>query len=124
MNRVVPAGLSRVLSGLPPRPAYGERRERSGRKATRQFNPTLSSSHEDSWKNHEVARGFQQGAVYGEIHEMKLLTPIKAIRTKCLDCMCQQPKEVRLCPDQACTLWPYRMGRRPKPEEVRSEKGE
>lgn len=42
------------------------------------------------------------------------LTPIKAIREKCLDCTCQQPKEVRLCEVTHCSLWPYRMGRRPK----------
>lgn len=29
---------------------------------------------------------------------MKVLTPIKAIRAKCLDCCCQQQIEVRLCP--------------------------
>ena len=44
---------------------------------------------------------------------MAYLTPIKAIRAKCLDCTCQQPKEVRLCTVTACALWPYRMGRRP-----------
>ena len=40
-------------------------------------------------------------------------TPIKAIRSKCLDCSGGQPGEVRLCPIEACPLWPYRMGRRP-----------
>ena len=44
---------------------------------------------------------------------MKTLTPIKAIRAKCLDCSCQQPKEVRLCPATKCALWPYRLGKRP-----------
>jgi hypothetical protein len=44
---------------------------------------------------------------------MKILTPIKAIREKCLDCTCQQPKEIRLCTKTDCALWPYRMGRRP-----------
>jgi hypothetical protein len=41
------------------------------------------------------------------------LTPVKAIRAKCLDCTCNQPKEVRLCPVYSCPLWPYRMGHRP-----------
>lgn len=45
---------------------------------------------------------------------MKVLTPIKAIRAKCLDCCCQQQIEVRLCPCIDCSLWPYRMGKRPK----------
>ena len=40
-------------------------------------------------------------------------TPIKAIRKKCLDCTCYQPKEVRLCPVVNCPLYPYRMGTRP-----------
>lgn len=37
-----------------------------------------------------------------------------AIRAKCLDCSCGQPKEVRLCPMTTCALWPYRMGKRAK----------
>ena len=41
------------------------------------------------------------------------MTPIKSIRTKCLDCCCGSPQEVRLCPSQNCALWPYRMGKRP-----------
>ena len=40
-------------------------------------------------------------------------TPIKAIRKKCLDCTCYQPKEIRLCPVVECALYPYRFGRRP-----------
>tara|TARA_Y100000294_G_C8441934_1_gene291117 strand:- start:136 stop:309 length:174 start_codon:yes stop_codon:yes gene_type:complete len=44
---------------------------------------------------------------------MKILTPIKAIRAKCLNCSNWQPKEVRLCAIK-CSLHPYRMGKRPK----------
>lgn len=44
---------------------------------------------------------------------MKHLTPVQSIRAKCLDCSCQQPKEVRLCPATKCALWPYRLGKRP-----------
>jgi hypothetical protein len=44
----------------------------------------------------------------------RTLTPIKAIRAKCLDCTCYQPKEVRECPITECALWRYRMGKRPK----------
>jgi hypothetical protein len=40
-------------------------------------------------------------------------TPIKAIRQKCLDCTCNQHKEIRLCPVVDCAIYPYRMGRRP-----------
>ena len=41
-------------------------------------------------------------------------TPIKAIRAKCMDCTCNQPKEIRECRIVTCALWPYRMGKRPK----------
>ena len=46
------------------------------------------------------------------------LTPIKAIRAKCLDCCCGQKNEVRLCPACNCPLWPYRMGKRPSKESI------
>ncbi len=49
---------------------------------------------------------------------MKYLTPMKSIRAKCLDCSCQQRKEVRLCPVTSCALWPYRMGKRPMTSEL------
>ena len=44
----------------------------------------------------------------------KKLTPLKAIRAKCLECSCGQAKEVRLCILKDCPLYPYRMGKRPK----------
>ena len=49
---------------------------------------------------------------------MRVLTPIKAIRAKCLDCTCNQPKQIRECTITTCALWPYRMGKRPKQEEL------
>lgn len=42
------------------------------------------------------------------------MTPIKAIRAKCLDCCCGQFKAVRLCTCEKCPLYPYRYGKRPK----------
>uniref|UniRef100_A0A6M3LQZ9 Uncharacterized protein n=1 Tax=viral metagenome TaxID=1070528 RepID=A0A6M3LQZ9_9ZZZZ len=45
---------------------------------------------------------------------MKRLTPMKAIRAKCLECSNDSFKEVRLCPCADCPLYPYRNGRRPK----------
>ena len=42
------------------------------------------------------------------------LTPVKAIRAKCLDCCCGHPSEVRICVAVNCPLHPYRMGKRPK----------
>lgn len=52
---------------------------------------------------------------------MKKLTPIKAIRAKCLDCCCGQNTEVRLCTAENCPLYPYRMGKRPKGEQTPAE---
>ena len=45
--------------------------------------------------------------------ETKILTPLKAIRAKCLDCCCGQYNEVKLCPSRECPLYPYRDGHNP-----------
>lgn len=42
------------------------------------------------------------------------MTPLKSIRAKCLDCCCDQAKEVRYCTAKKCALFPYRMGHKPK----------
>jgi hypothetical protein len=44
---------------------------------------------------------------------MGSMTPMKAIRAKCIDCCCGEKKEIRYCPIERCPLWPYRMGKRP-----------
>ena len=44
---------------------------------------------------------------------------LQAIRSKCLDCSCYQPVEVRGCPVSACGLWPYRFGVDPDPSRTR-----
>ncbi|GJN64895.1 hypothetical protein JCM17207_15200 [Faecalibacterium gallinarum] len=41
------------------------------------------------------------------------MTPVKAIRAKCLDCCCGSAKEVRLCPVYGCPLYPFHMGHNP-----------
>lgn len=41
------------------------------------------------------------------------LSPMQAIRAKCLDCCADSPHEVRLCVAMACPSWPYRMGTNP-----------
>lgn len=43
-----------------------------------------------------------------------ILTPLKAIRAKCVDCCCGNRAEVRRCSLLRCPLYPYRMGKRPK----------
>lgn len=47
-----------------------------------------------------------------------MLTPIKSIRAKCLDCCCGSSNEVKLCPkgpsaEIPCALYEYRFGKRP-----------
>lgn len=52
---------------------------------------------------------------------MKILTPLKAMRAKCLDCCCDQAKEVELCTcKDNCPLWPYRLGKNPEGEKTRT----
>lgn len=45
--------------------------------------------------------------------EEKRLTPMKAIRAKCLDCCCWNTTEVKLCAVMDCPLHPYRDGHNP-----------
>ena len=42
----------------------------------------------------------------------KRLTPVKAIRAKCIECCNGQVTEVRLCQITSCPLYGYRMGHR------------
>jgi phosphopantothenoylcysteine synthetase/decarboxylase len=58
-------------------------------------------------KNKSIRSGISSGK--------RLLTPIKAIREKCLhDCCCGSRAEVKLCSITDCALWPYRHGKRPR----------
>ncbi len=41
------------------------------------------------------------------------LTPLKAIRAKCVDCCCGSYNEVKQCQSTACSLHPYRLGHNP-----------
>ncbi|MEY9531160.1 hypothetical protein [Sinorhizobium fredii] len=43
----------------------------------------------------------------------KQMSPMAAIRLKCLDCSCNQPSEVRLCESVKCPLWVFRSGQHP-----------
>ena len=44
----------------------------------------------------------------------KVLTPLKSIRAKCLECS-GSSNEVKLCPCVDCALWVYRNGHKPTP---------
>ena len=39
------------------------------------------------------------------------MTPLKAIRAHCTECMCGQVKEIKLCVMDSCPLHPFRMGK-------------
>lgn len=54
------------------------------------------------------------------------MTPIQAIRAKCLDCCCGQANEVKLCTAIRCPLHPFRLGKNPniKPREYTEEQRE
>lgn len=43
----------------------------------------------------------------------EITNPVKAIRAKCLDCCCNQVKEVELCEMTDCALHPFRFGKNP-----------
>lgn len=44
------------------------------------------------------------------------ISPLKAIRAKCLECSSGSNAEVRLCPINKCPLYMYRFGHKPKLE--------
>ena len=41
------------------------------------------------------------------------MTPIQAIKAKCLDCCCGSRSEVVICPVKDCSLYPFRLGKNP-----------
>ena len=44
---------------------------------------------------------------------IKPLTPLKAIRARCMDCCGGSRSEVRKCVALDCASWPFRMGKNP-----------
>ena len=40
-------------------------------------------------------------------------SPIKAIKAKCLDCSADNITEVKECPVETCSLFPFRFGKNP-----------
>ncbi len=43
----------------------------------------------------------------------KPISPLKALRLKCLECCCGSANEVRLCTAVDCPSWPFRLGKSP-----------
>ena len=58
--------------------------------------------------------------------DQKILTPLRAIRAKCIDCSTGSMKEVRECVMLDCPLYPYRLGKSPnrKPRILTDEERE
>ena len=58
--------------------------------------------------------------------DQKILTPLRAIRAKCIDCSAGSMKEVRECVMLDCPLYPYRLGKSPnrKPRILTDEERE
>lgn len=54
---------------------------------------------------------------------MAKLTPMRAIRHKCLECSGGSQYEVRECPIEKCPLYAYRFGHRPKTDILSTEEG-
>lgn len=44
---------------------------------------------------------------------MDHITPVKAIRNKCIDCCCGSKSEVKFCEACDCPIWPFRFGKNP-----------
>lgn len=55
------------------------------------------------------------------VDKVAKLTPMKAIRKKCLDCSNGQFAEVKHCPIKSCPLYGYRNGHRPKGKDYITE---
>ena len=41
------------------------------------------------------------------------MSPLKALRLRCIDCSAGSSLEVRLCTAASCPSWPFRLGRNP-----------
>jgi hypothetical protein len=65
----------------------------------------------DSWDVGRDPRRVSRDEVIAAGH--KPISPLKALRLRCIDCCADQPSEVRLCTAVACPSWPFRMGANP-----------
>ena len=55
------------------------------------------------------------------------MSPLKALRLRCVDCCAGSAREVRLCVSVTCPSWPFRMGSNPwrgPVSEARREQGQ
>jgi len=54
----------------------------------------------------------------------KRLTPIQAIRRNCLECCGGDYREVEFCTSPQCSLYPYRLGHRPRATDYQYQDGD
>jgi hypothetical protein len=62
---------------------------------------------------HALAAVWPPTAAVAVKADHRQISPMEAIRRKCLDCCAGQIIEVRLCEAVTCALWPFRAGRHP-----------
>jgi len=65
----------------------------------------------DDWLVGRDPRRMAQRELRAMGHEP--MSPMEAIRAKCLDCCAGSLHEVRCCVTMACPSWPFRMGKNP-----------
>ena len=83
-------------------------------------NPTSPHPTTDQYKTMSETSEVQKppiNPVKTSVENDSASTPLKAIRKKCLDCCCNDRKEVKLCPCLDCPLWNFRTGHYPKKKE-------
>ena len=63
---------------------------------------------------HDIGRDPRRMTV-GELAALghNQVSPLRALRLRCIDCCGGSPSEVRLCTAVQCSAWPFRMGRNP-----------
>lgn len=72
---------------------------------------------------HEMKRSIKRSMIH-HIHDGKggervvKLTPFRAIRYFCLECMCGNMGEVERCSAPLCPLFPYRLGSGHEPDVI------
>lgn len=120
-------GCMRVLCGMTAKPVLFDVTTRRGRERVREVwtgvrvaecsvedVATARLAGYESDGEHFVGRDPRRMSL-AELRDMghDAMSPIAAIRAKCLDCMAGSADEVRKCMAMACPSWPFRMGKNP-----------
>jgi hypothetical protein len=77
------------------------------------FNPLLEISGDKSDAGELVGRSPDEITPATLSLNFRAKNPLKAIRSKCLDCCVGNAAEVRKCVATNCALWPFRRGANP-----------